>query len=330
MSLPDRTSEALEGLRQCVESGRIAHAYLVVGSPRGEGLVLARKFLQLLFCTESNKPCGACPACVRVESRTHPDVHWLEPKSKGRFIMVEPLRELINSLSQTSFIEEGWKASVLLFADRMNEAAQNAFLKTLEEPLGKSVILLVTEEPQALLPTILSRCQRVGVAEGQSALAAPWHEALLEMLRANGRPDNAIQAFSLSSQLVALLKQIKESIEAEEDVNEESSEPAESDEEVEDKVYDARIRAKVLEAQTALLQRYYLWKRDVLMLCLGASPELIHFQGELSCLREQAAGQNVRQALSDLTALEEMARRFKRHLPDEVVFEAGLLKTLPA
>jgi len=91
---------------------------------------------------------------------SHPDVHIVRPSSKNRNITIDQMHGLMAQLHQTSY-SGGWKAGVILEADRLRQEGANAFLKTLEEPSPRTVIVLVTARPTQLLPTIVSRCLMV-------------------------------------------------------------------------------------------------------------------------------------------------------------------------
>ena len=154
-------NDTFEMVKRAIESGRPAHGYLIVGPVRGVGMELAMRILQTLFCSAPNRPCGACERCRRVTERIESDIHWVFPEKKSRIISAEQIREkLIHEVTQTS-LAGGWKVGVLVGADRLNEASANAFLKTLEEPPEKTLFVLLSDAPQQLLPTILSRCQRI-------------------------------------------------------------------------------------------------------------------------------------------------------------------------
>ena len=115
---------------------------LVSGHPRGAGAEFAEGLLALPFGVRD-------PAHLHA----HADVRWIEPESKSRQIRIEEIRDLIEAIALTSY-EGGWKAAVILFADRLNANAQNALLKTLEEPPPNSLLILATDVPAALLPCI--------------------------------------------------------------------------------------------------------------------------------------------------------------------------------
>ena len=164
MSLEPEVEQALASLRQSLASGRLAHAYLIVGAPRGAAGVLAERVVAMLYCTApGERPCGQCAKCRQIAAHAHPDVLWVEPQKKSRGILKEQIEAVQEHINLTSF-EGGWKAVVFLNADRINPQAANRLLKTLEEPPDKCLFLLVTDQPAALLPTVVSRCQRVVLA----------------------------------------------------------------------------------------------------------------------------------------------------------------------
>jgi DNA polymerase III subunit delta' len=316
MSSIDSFTAALDGLKQGYEAGRLAHAYLVIGSPRGNALAFVESFLQFLFCREKNKPCGTCCECGRVMRHEHPDVLWLQPETKSRKIDIEQIREeLTPRISRTSY-GGGWKVGVILYADRLTEGAANAFLKTLEEPPGSSLLLLVTNSIQHLLPTIVSRCQRIILSAGQEEIGT-WQTALLDVLR-RGPPTDSIEALIQSGRMKAILNEVKKVVGAEEESSGEKSN-GENEE-----ARDARAAARSLEVRTAILRQLLLWKRDVLMAVVGMGDEVLHFESDRPAIREQAKKLSYAQALRQVEAVEGMIRRLERNLPEEAVFEVGL------
>jgi DNA polymerase-3 subunit gamma/tau len=90
----DNVEQALADFRHGVSSGRVAHAYLLLGDPRGAAGELATRMLELLFCRADAPPCGgSCESCRQVRERRHADILWLEPESKSRQIRIEDIRE---------------------------------------------------------------------------------------------------------------------------------------------------------------------------------------------------------------------------------------------
>ena len=115
--------------------GRYVHAYLLTG-PGGTGKRSAAQLCAMAaLCRGEKKPCGACGPCRRVLSGTHPDVHTVVPEKGKQIIGVGVMREVLDTVSVKSF-EDGAKVILIPQAERMNAAAQNCLLKTLEEPPG--------------------------------------------------------------------------------------------------------------------------------------------------------------------------------------------------
>ncbi|NMB47125.1 MAG: DNA polymerase III subunit delta' [Firmicutes bacterium] len=149
-------------LRQAIESGRVAHAYLISGAPGSGKKTLALGFAQALFCQHQHgDACGECRNCRRIESRNHPDVIIIEPESDR--IRINQIRSFRDKFTLQAY-EGGWKIGIITDADAMTEAAANSLLKVLEEPSGQAVIMLLTTSSSVLLPTIVSRCQTIPMA----------------------------------------------------------------------------------------------------------------------------------------------------------------------
>ena len=141
-----------------VKAGRIAHAFLLSG-PHGTGKRTCANYLtQTILCASPQAPCGQCPACKKVLAGLHPDVHVVGEEEKS--ISVDTIRALRDQLALRPF-EADRHIALILRADRMTAQAQNALLKTLEEPAGGNVFFLLTDQPGAMLPTIVSRCRRL-------------------------------------------------------------------------------------------------------------------------------------------------------------------------
>ena len=175
-------------LRRLIKSGRVAHAYALVGREGIGKTLMALVFAQALLCpaTRDGAPCGECRACRMASRGQHPDLHLLAPDDG--VLGIEKVRELQRELALKPYAAER-KIAVIDGADALTVAAQNCLLKTLEEPPGNTVILLVAENAEALLATVRSRCQLVrlqplptadvtrhlvglGVSEAKARLAA--------------------------------------------------------------------------------------------------------------------------------------------------------------
>jgi len=153
--------ETVLHLQGAIRSGKISHAYLIEGESGTGKMLLARIFAQALQC-EAGGPdaCGVCPSCRQAEGNNHPDIIYVTHEKPG-LISVDDIRGQVVGDSQIRPYSGKYKIYIMEDAQKMNTAAQNALLKTLEEPPEYVVILLLTANPQSLLETIRSRCERI-------------------------------------------------------------------------------------------------------------------------------------------------------------------------
>jgi len=181
----------LELLRRQMESQRLAHAYLFSG-PVGVGKALtARVLAQALNCPESpGEGCGHCSSCDRIRRGVHPDFLVLQPD--GRWIKVEQVRE-IEARCETGPFEGKYLVVMIEPADRLNQAAANALLKTLEEPKNGVLFCLITAAPHKIMATVRSRCQslRFGALDDED-----MHRFLVERLGLDEERLGSIEAMS--------------------------------------------------------------------------------------------------------------------------------------
>ena len=170
------SAEFAERLR----GGRMAHAMLLSG-PAGLGKVeLARSFLASLLCLEETHPaCGVCRSCQLVRTGAHPEGHVLtfeqHPKRDElrKELVVDQVRRLTAALQLTNTVSRR-KAALVYPAESMNASAANALLKTLEEPPGDAVLILIAHNPSRLPATVRSRCQALHARLPDKESAVPW------------------------------------------------------------------------------------------------------------------------------------------------------------
>lgn len=154
----------LEVFRRAIRSGKTSHSYIFEGTPGCGRRKTALALIQALFCEfRKDDACGTCPSCRKVTSGNHVDIHGIEPLPDKRDISIDQLREMQRELALRPY-EAPRKACIMEPAERMSVNAANSLLKTLEEPPGNAIIILLTENADMLLPTIRSRCQLVRFA----------------------------------------------------------------------------------------------------------------------------------------------------------------------
>jgi DNA polymerase-3 subunit delta' len=159
LALDDITGQELvvKVLRRSLATGKIAHAYLFEGLEGCGKKTTALAFIQALFCPHG-EGCGQCPSCLKIAKQQHPDLILIEPD--GAFIKIDQIRELQRIFSFHPY-EAPRKACIIEDAEKMNPSAANALLKTLEEPPGQALMILLTTNSERMLPTVLSRCQKI-------------------------------------------------------------------------------------------------------------------------------------------------------------------------
>ena len=159
-----------------LQQKRIPQA-LIVNGPRGLGKhQLVNQFAYSLLCNQplaNGIHCGQCSSCLLVKAQTHPDLLYLEPEEAGKAITIGQIRELIPTLSLKPQYQS-YRVLIINPADSMNRAAANAFLKFLEEPTERTIILLITERLSQLPATIASRCQKMTLKKPEPDAARLW------------------------------------------------------------------------------------------------------------------------------------------------------------
>jgi DNA polymerase-3 subunit delta' len=151
----------VENLRRALEADRLPHAYVFLG-PEGIGKKTVAYALSMsLFCAERKfDSCGLCPNCKRIREGNHPDVRLVEPLEEKKEISIKQIRQLERELAFRSFYGRR-KIAIIDPADLLNYHSQNSLLKTLEEPPGEALLILIARQIRGLLPTVLSRCLRL-------------------------------------------------------------------------------------------------------------------------------------------------------------------------
>jgi DNA polymerase III subunit delta' len=208
-----------------VQADRLPHALLLI-APSGSGRRLfAEAFCAYLLCTaDSDKPCGDCKQCLLYASGNHPDVMMLSPEPGSKAIKIDLVRRATHFVEQTANQANATKVVIIYPAEAMAQAAANSLLKSLEEPPGKTLFMLIAEPGAALLPTIRSRCQPLTLGGASDLEAMNWlaahssaQPAQLQaaVQLATGRPLHALDLLeqgvpawraALEKQLLALLQ----------------------------------------------------------------------------------------------------------------------------
>ena len=217
--------QIIEHLQNAIKLQKVSHAYILDGEEGAGKNMLARAFAQTLQCERGGtEPCGECHSCKQFLSGNHPDVIWVTHE-KPASIGVDDVRIQINDTGSIRPYSSPYKIYLVDEAEKMTVQAQNALLKTIEEPPAYAVLVLITTNPEVFLPTILSRCiqlklrplkdsvvsdyltEKMGVSDGQADIYAAF---------ARGNLGKAIHLASseefalLYREVLTLLKNIKD------------------------------------------------------------------------------------------------------------------------
>ncbi len=316
--------QALSFLRRAQANDRLAHAYLITG-PVGSGTREVAEGLAGILVGQSREPLK------------HPDVHAIEPESKSRRISIDQTREIERAL-QMSALRGGRKVAIIFDADRLGESAANAFLKTLEEPPHHSHILLVSNFPEQLLETILSRCIEIPLVQGAGPGLSDRQRRVAELLRKffGGPRPELPQVFGFVREVQALMAEAKESIsdEADESFKGEVKRYREasgvSRDWVEDRedFYKALAEARYRGERGALVDTMESWWADVLRHQQGAAHfDLPDFSADTAAL---AARLSVPDAITRAAAIGGLRENFGRNVQEQLAVEVAFMDAFSA
>lgn len=294
---------AKQTLQNAASAGRAAHAYMFSGPEGGGKKLMSIAFAKLLNCPQKGSDSCPCSVCSRIDGGIYPDVSLFEYEGK-QVITVDNVREEIERGIFLKPFESTYKIFIVDGAERMNTSAQNAFLKTLEEPPPYSIIVLITHLPSMILPTIRSRCHTVafGKPDGEAAREKlrergdfEESEIVLALKIADGSPGKALK---IKPERIARTVKTVKSL-----AGIDSQNPCAVFEFVESVLGKAKGNA----AQTAAAQEFAdsvsLWIRDLLTLKAGGDKLTYRMLGETSA---RFSGQrSARELVEKAAALED-------------------------
>ncbi len=325
-------------LQRSLERGRLAHAYLFSGNNLDELEAVARTLAKTLNCQNPPRKsadglpldsCDQCSSCKRIESGNHPDVSWLRAESKSRIIGIDQVRELLQTVNLKP-TEAEYKVGVLVAVDRLKTEAANAFLKTLEEPPSKSILILLTTEPQRLLDTILSRCLRLNFAGEAVRLGEVERQFVVNFSKiASDKTPGLLGRYRLLGALMKNLGEQKEAVEK--DLTARS--PLERYDDIDPKLRDkwedelaASVEAEYRRRRGEILLAVEWWLRDVWTQTLNAGAEMLTFPDLKSAANTVAKRISSTDAVENLEILEQTQRLLGSNVQEALALEVGLLK----
>jgi DNA polymerase-3 subunit delta' len=326
--------QAYEHIARAFENGRLAHALLISGQ-RGCGKeALAAKISWLLQGKNAQgtdlfgDPIVSDP--LPLDEQECDAVQVLRPEKKSRIISVDNIREAENRLHMA--VEKGtWKIVIIVDCDRMNANAQNAFLKTLEEPPNNTVLMLLTAQPQVLLPTILSRCVQLPLM-GHTDYRADGGDDLIHTMNrvATASFGTPWGALTIKSAFTEVLDRRKKEIDNEEDLlySSEKKQYAQTTDGVwlreRDEFHEAAKRSAYLGERSRLFDVMMAWMADALR-CKSGSPceDFPEVETLIAKLPETVT---INSLLHRVEALEDLRATLNTNASEQLALECGFLK----
>ena len=330
---------AVQLLQRSLARGRLAHAYLFTGDHPPALEDAARALAKTINCQSPKErgvtglgleSCDQCASCHAIEASGHPDVHWVRPESKSRAITIDQMRAMMATVHLKPTSAE-YKVGIIVAADRLNEPSANAFLKTLEEPPPKSVLILLSTEPQRLLETILSRCQRLNfggeTGSGVAALETGWLKSFSEL--AASERTSLLQRYHLLGMLLHQLAQLKTEIEQRLTARSPLEIHTEADANLREKWEEelaAAIEAEYRRQRGDVLRGLQRWLRDVWLQSLALPEDVLTFAALKEDTRVIARRIPAAQAAHNLQVIEDSQRLLASNVQEPLALEVGLLQ----
>lgn len=311
----------IEYFQNAITMDKVSHAYILNGADKSGKLVLAEAFAAALQCEKGGtSPCGECHSCIQAASRNQPDIIYVTHE-KPNTIGVEDIRKQLNDDIVLKPYSSKYKVYIINEAEKMNVQAQNALLKTIEEPPAYARILLLTTNADGFLPTILSRCVRLDLKAVpdekirkflMQEKQVPDYQADLCVAFAQGNVGKAIQLAGsenfneMKSSALQLIKRLK-------DID----------------LYEMTQAVKQITEYKLEINDYFdlmmIWYRDVLLYKATTDANKLIFQDEVYNIKKEASHSSYEGIEIILEALEKAKARLRANVNFELVIELLLL-----
>lgn len=309
--------DILKYISSAVENNRVSHAYILNGE-RGSGKkMLANLFAMTLLCeTGDNEPCGKCHSCKQAESGNHPDIIRVTHE-KPNSISVDDIRTQVNNTVDIKPYQGPYKVYIIPQADMMTPQAQNAILKTIEEPPSYAVFLLLTENAETLLPTINSRCVMLKLRNIKDTLIKKY---LMENLEIPNYKADMCTAFAQGNMGRAIMLANSDHFN---EIREEAVQLLKHINEMElNEIVAAVKNISVYKLEiTDYLDIIMIWYRDVLLYKATKEIDKVVFKDQLQSIKEQARKSSYEGIELILESLEKAKARLKANVNFDLVME---------
>ena len=304
-------------IKNAVKMDQVSHAYIMNGE-RGAGKkLLAYLFAMTLLCEEGGEePCNTCHSCRQAETGNHPDIIRVTHE-KPNSISVDDIREQVNNTIMIKPYQGPYKVYIIDHADLMTPQAQNALLKTIEEPPQYAVLMLLTENAEALLPTINSRCVMLRLRYIKDKLIKKY---LMESLKVPDYKADLCTAFAQGNMGYAIMLANSEHF----------NEIREAAVHLLRHVHDMEL-SEIVEAVNSVtafkleitdyLDIIAVWYRDVLLYKATRDMDTVVFKDQIDDIREQARKSSYEGIQLIISSLDKAKARLKANVNFDLVME---------
>ncbi|MDC7289223.1 DNA polymerase III subunit delta' [Blautia schinkii] len=309
--------EIIKHLKNAIQTGKVSHSYIFTGEPGSGKKLMASTFAMTLQCeAKGTEPCQKCDSCKKASGKNHPDIIMVSHEKAGTISIDEIRDQVIHDVDIKPYCSP-YKIYIIVDADMMTPQAQNALLKTIEEPPEYAVVMLLTSNVDSLLPTIQSRCVRLDLKVVDDSLVkqylmerlhVPDYEAELDASYAQGSIGKAkaaatSQEFSEMTQSALKILKYANSME----------------------VYELADAIKNLSTEKQNINDYLdifqFWFRDVLMFKATREIDNLVFKQEINFIKEQASVRSYENLEKILEALEKTKVRLRANVNFELALE---------
>lgn len=313
--------DIVKHFKSSIELGKVSHAYILNGEKGSGKRTLAGIVAKSLQCEGgSPDPCGACKSCMQAESGNQPDIIWVKHE-KPSVISVDEIRsQIVNDIDLKPYSSK-YKIYIVPDSQLMNPQAQNALLKTLEEPPEYAVIMLLTNNVDKFLPTILSRCIVLNFKPVE-----PLH--MMEYLVSQLDVDQAKARFCTDFAQGNLGKAVRLAISP--DYNEIKEDSIRILRRIQDMgMEEITLAVKNMGKYKLDIADYIdimtMWFRDILMVKISNSPNKILFKEEFSTMKKQASKVSYEGIEEILQAMDKLKIRLEANVNFDIAMELMLL-----
>ncbi len=313
--------DIVKHFKSSIELSKVSHAYILNGEKGVGKKTLASVVAKSLQCESGEAdPCGKCKSCLQAETGNQPDIIWIKHE-KPNVISVDEIRtQLVNDIDLKPYSSR-YKIYIVPDSQMMNQQAQNALLKTLEEPPEYAIIMLLTNNVDKFLPTILSRCIVLNFKPVE-----PLH--MMEYLVSNIGVDQEKARFCTDFAQGNLGKAVRLAISP--DYNEIREDSVRllrriSDMEMDEIIQAVKNMGKYKLDIADYIDIMTMWFRDILMVKISNSPNKIIFKHEFSTMKKQASRMSYEGIEKILEAMDKLKVRLEANVNFDIAMELMLL-----